>query len=243
MVKSTLGSFLLGESPDHLGRRIKRIWGLSLKDLERDHTYIQWLFPLEVKSQHVVDSPVLATEDFVSLYNNPKVHENLKTSLGVMLRFYGFQEDRSSGAITPDGDGFLTRCSVWLRPNNHNFLRLTRILYSLRLLGLPERSDNLLACLRRLYSKSESSIGPRTLSYWDKTEAMPIIVNGRIHWASGGLIGFEQIYEMAFGEVMRKRTPSMTVRYPDQNGKIICPGERVEVQPQAIFNAAFTGSA
>jgi hypothetical protein len=55
----------------------------------------------------------------------------------------------------------------WLTPANHNFLRLTRIMKSMTLLGLRSCAQALLACLEQLYrGEAGKTIGSRTMRYW-----------------------------------------------------------------------------
>ncbi|HEX8915365.1 MAG TPA: opioid growth factor receptor-related protein, partial [Humisphaera sp.] len=54
----------------------------------------------------------------------------------------------------------------WLTPGNHNLLRLTRILDSLRTLGLGPHADALLAALEGVYAEHAGVIGPRTVGFW-----------------------------------------------------------------------------
>jgi len=46
-----------------------------------------------------------------------------------------------------DAARFADRAELWLRPNNHNHLRLTRIIQSLATLGLVEDARALQRCL------------------------------------------------------------------------------------------------
>jgi hypothetical protein len=62
----------------------------------------------------------------------------------------------------PDADA---RISQWFRPGNHNFLRLTRIMRSLNVLGLPEYARSLLGQLEQLYSEHPEVVGERTIGY------------------------------------------------------------------------------
>ena len=54
----------------------------------------------------------------------------------------------------------------WLTPHNHNYLRITRILTSLGLLGLEDYARAFLAALAGVYAEYGSRIGPRTWEFW-----------------------------------------------------------------------------
>jgi hypothetical protein len=56
----------------------------------------------------------------------------------------------------------------WLHPNNHNHLRLTRIMDSLSALGLPEEARALRRCLvTDVYEgPGREQVTPRTYMFW-----------------------------------------------------------------------------
>jgi len=78
----------------------------------------------------------------------------------------------ASGGWTP-GHETLDRAKNWLRPQNHNFLRLTRILKSLTLLGHGDRAWELLECLVGIDEKVRGVIGETTLAYWREAALHP----------------------------------------------------------------------
>jgi hypothetical protein len=81
-----------------------------------------------------------------------------------MLTFYGLQQ--SDCAVVPSLT-FPERSRNWLRPMNHNHLRLTRILRSLHLLGMTEESRALQAFLLQLAGDRPEAISPRTRHFWE----------------------------------------------------------------------------
>lgn len=104
-------------------------------NLEYKHDYIQWFFPLTVPSQMHPDSPVL---DYITLdrirngaYSGELRYAQRKAFYR-MLTFYGFKKTLFGIKSTRKGAG--DRPS-WATPNNHNALRITRILTSLILFG------------------------------------------------------------------------------------------------------------
>lgn len=107
--------FLLGEGQDSAGRTHKDVLEMSDELLEKEHDYIQWLFPLREGSAAVWDAPTLTTADITYLMANPRVRNNLAEALERMRTFY----------ISNDH---------WIAPYDHNYKRITRILKSTRLL-------------------------------------------------------------------------------------------------------------
>jgi hypothetical protein len=72
------------------------------------------------------------------------------------------------GRIEIDDSRFPARARVWLRPENHNHLRLTRIMESLATLGLTAEARALQRCLLEdIYpGAGAESVSGRTAEYW-----------------------------------------------------------------------------
>ena len=160
--------FYLGLSPDHQGRKINEIWEWNYAKLENTHTYIQWLFPLIDKSRFNRDAPTLTPEVIQSFRSSDELKQNLLRSLILMLDFYGLKllHNDSNKIEIVKNDNYLERKREWINPSNHNFLRLTRILTCLKLLGLESYSQALFKCLSEIYQEEQSAIGLETYNYW-----------------------------------------------------------------------------
>ncbi|HKN68686.1 MAG TPA: opioid growth factor receptor-related protein [Gemmatimonadaceae bacterium] len=158
MPNEKLIAFYSEKGTDDRGRRIGEIWSFSHEELEAVHDYIQWLFPLAERSAFNPGAPLLDDETIARFREDDVMRANLERSLRVMLDFYGLAIAGHEILRVPT---FGPRSRVWLTPHNHNFLRLTRILKSLSLLGLHDRATQLLACLEGL-----PGIDEVTLRYW-----------------------------------------------------------------------------
>ena len=76
-----------------------------------------------------------------------KPQRNMVSALGRMLTFYGLMVvQRGDGVLVVKGGNFDPNAS-WMEPSNHNALRLTRIITSLRLFKLDSHADALQAFL------------------------------------------------------------------------------------------------
>jgi len=162
-MNNALIEFYKGTGTDDRGRRIAEIWRLTREELESIHDYIQWLFPLTERSDFNPAAPILDHSTIERFQTDETLRRNLERSLDVMLDFYGFEID---GDRIVRSATFRQRAANWLTSGNHNFLRLTRILKSLSLLGLGARAAQLLECLEEVYSESEGVIGARTMAFW-----------------------------------------------------------------------------
>jgi hypothetical protein len=167
MTPSRIVAFYSGEAPDDRGRSLQDMQSQSLDQLEYNHDYIQWLFPLPERSGANPRAPLLSAPDIRAFADSAVLRDNLLRSLSVMLRFYGLELVESPGGLeVRPGDTFAQRSEVWLTPYNHNFLRITRILRSLTLLGCAEHAAALFKCLESIYREHHRVIGPETFRYW-----------------------------------------------------------------------------
>ena len=159
-------SFYRG-GPDTWGRTLDDIRAWDHARLESQHDFIQFLFPLREPSAVVAEAPLVTDQTVAAFAADPTLRANLAASLNVMLDFYGLRHDHSAERIERS-DFFPRRAQMWLTPRNHNFLRLTRILTSLRLLGLPDRSAALLTCLEGIAVEFPQVVGD-SARYWRAT--------------------------------------------------------------------------
>ena len=58
-VAEQLVGFYRGTGPDTAGRTINEVWAFDHDQLERQHDYIQWLFPTDQPSEFTPDAPLL----------------------------------------------------------------------------------------------------------------------------------------------------------------------------------------
>jgi len=66
------------------------------------------------------------------------------------------------------GPDFAARSEVWLTAFNHNYLRLTRILRALNLLGCARHADTLFRALQDVYREHADAISEETFEYWQR---------------------------------------------------------------------------
>lgn len=137
--------------------------------LEFKHDYIQYAFPIKTPSGFNPIAPILSKKEikWINGENGLKARINLKNMFIRMLQFYGFTLIETPEIIKCEySSAFSERAKNWLTPNNHNFLRITRILISLRLLGLPEYAMAFYRILDELYSMIPDIISKKTYKYW-----------------------------------------------------------------------------
>lgn len=150
-----------------MGRSLETILSWDDERLEYNHDFIQWLFPLRERSGANPTAPVLTDDDVKTFRSDPVIRGNMTRSFDRMMRFYGV-EPGSAGSL--DGltgsDLFLSKKDNWLNHANHNYLRMTRILKSLRVAGLNDKSEYLFSILTIIYKSYKPVIGERTFDFW-----------------------------------------------------------------------------
>jgi hypothetical protein len=163
---------------DDRGRALSEILAWPDEDLEEVHDFIQWLFPLPEPSGANPTAPTLNSEVIAAFRASPEMRERLLGSFRRMLRFYGFcwstMHTPPSFPCVPAGEklfilrapDFHYRADTWLRPMNHNHLRLTRILRSTLLLGLEPESKALFDALNDVFREFPTRISARTHAFW-----------------------------------------------------------------------------
>jgi hypothetical protein len=117
--------------------------------LESIHDYIQWLFPLATRSNAQPGAPVLTSLEIEAIRADERALRNLHRASARMLGFY-------------------ERTRWWLSWSDHNHLRISRILQSLRVLAGEEAARAFYEAIMRLHHEGGSPISPANLRYWAK---------------------------------------------------------------------------
>ncbi|CAL1147664.1 unnamed protein product [Cladocopium goreaui] len=178
-------AFLRGFGPGPGGADLDSILAWSLDRWENQHNYIQWLFPTDEESEYHPEAPVLTPEVQEEMLIDPMVEDNLIRCFEKFLQFlgldYAFDEDiaapcspvseekgqkheeeneeRKLPVTVTKGESFRKRrvdCWVVNCPEgNHNWFRISRVLVSLRLLGLIDEAEAFYLCLEKLWANGD----------------------------------------------------------------------------------------
>ena len=155
--KEDIYKFLSGEKPDKYGRNIREIWEYDNKLLEKSHNYIQRLFPT-TKESIFEKAPLINPVADKKHITNQKIRENMKKSFEIMLNFYGFEYKNKTIIDKKE-------TKHWISKGNHNYLRITRIITSLKIFGLEAEAILFYEALLNL-SHTEK-IDEKSLKYWE----------------------------------------------------------------------------
>lgn len=170
-VMSKIIDFYNEDETDNKGRDFSDIIGFTFKELETIHDYIQWLFPLKEASQSNKNAPLLTDADITAFKKDEIVQINFRKSFEMMLEFYGLEQDSDTKAIGPCEELFQKAIANWLTRGNHNFMRITRMLKSMSLLGLKEEAQEFFKALDIIYKAKKDVISETTYDYWKKAVA------------------------------------------------------------------------
>ena len=139
--------FLEGTGSDHRGRFLITIHDHDDQWLEGMHDYIQWMFPLMEPSRSVNTSPVLTLDEVVFIRKSNNAQHGLSCSVERMQMFWGEND-------------------FWIKRYNHNHLRLTRVIKSLRMLSGPEAAEEFKQWLNDRLGLRRNEIDEKALSFW-----------------------------------------------------------------------------
>lgn len=124
----------LPSEPDNVHiEEFHKDWVGDYRKLERVHTYIQWLFPLQEDGMNF-QAYTLTKDEIKAFIADDAARNRLRKSYELMLDFYGI-------ALVNPETGEVERAENWkqrfhnLNRNTHNSLRITRILKCLGTLG------------------------------------------------------------------------------------------------------------
>ena len=139
--------FLEGKTPDHLGRILAMLLQQTDYQAETNHDYIQWLFPLDEPSRSVNGVPILTDLDIDEIRQSSLAQANLAKSARWFL-------------------GFLERNDHWITKYNHNHLRITRVIKSLRLLASDKAADEFRDKVLALAVDNLNLIDQKARGFW-----------------------------------------------------------------------------
>ena len=139
--------FLEGAIPDGRGRTLSMIMAFDDQTIESTHDFIQWIFPLDEPSRSHPGAPVLDLFEIEEIKSSDVALENPMQSADWYF-------------------GFLQRHDHWIRQYDHNHLRISRAIKSLRLLVSDEVADRYKAAILDFLGGNISAISERSRGYW-----------------------------------------------------------------------------
>jgi hypothetical protein len=146
-VTSRLVAFLEGSGTDSQGRRLSDVWQFDDDEIEHTHDFIQWMFPLREVSGLNFTAPTLLASDIEAIQSSMQCRQNLEKSSTWILAFF-------------------ERTEEIFQYTNHNHLRVTRIIKSLRLLHSDKLADQFKQAVLAMIQAKGARINPVTVAFW-----------------------------------------------------------------------------
>ncbi|MFH6784014.1 MULTISPECIES: opioid growth factor receptor-related protein [Methylobacterium] len=140
-------AFLASRGRDGKGRSLANVLDFDDSRIENTHDVIQWLFPLRDASRAVPGSPVLGAMEAEAIRCDRSAQAGLLAARIRMMRFY-------------------VQTRRWLTAYDHNHLRITRILTSLRDLVGQDEAKAFHEDILSLNEAAGSPVNPESLDYW-----------------------------------------------------------------------------
>jgi hypothetical protein len=162
MMDSPIVEFYRLRKTDSEGRMLEEIWQWDHDRLEQCHDFIQWMFPLDEPSSFNSDAPILTEADCAAFAVDSALLSAMRRSVSVVLDFLGL-EIRDDKTVVK-ASHFDRRLALW-KYTNHNWLRITRMLKSLRLIGLESEVQEIWKRLRQLHDE-DGYVSDRSFRYW-----------------------------------------------------------------------------
>ncbi len=146
---SHLTAFLSGSGRDGAGRSLDAVLAFTDEELEYHHDFIQWLFPLPEPSRAVPGSPVLTASDRDEIAASEAMTTALRRAAEKMERYYETNDH-------------------WLRPQDHNHLRITRIIRSLKILVGPDDAEAFYAAVMLRVGGAGGPVNSTSIRFWQE---------------------------------------------------------------------------
>jgi hypothetical protein len=131
-MNEALAKFYVGDGKDSEGRAHSDILAMSDKELEGCHNFIQWLFPTITPSAYNTDAPILDESTINYLKDDAVFQARFSMALKRMFRLWNIQYRFVCGYMNVNHFGTKR---AWMEIDNHNLVRMTRVMESCRLLG------------------------------------------------------------------------------------------------------------
>lgn len=165
------------KAPDSCGRTLDSILKKSDAWLERSHDYIQVIFPLPEGSPFNPGAPIITAEIFSAFRHRDELRRSLFRSFTRILSFYGFDVQPCDGAPRREivrSHDYVKQFRNWVTRIDHNHLRITRIIRSLRVLGLEDEAAMFFEALKDVDRDFPGKIGARSFMYWRRAVQRPL---------------------------------------------------------------------
>ena len=132
---------------DYKNRSVREILAKDDDWLESTHDYIQWLFPLDVKSFSNRNAPILMIDDILRISESELAQKHIQASVKRMKEFWETND-------------------YWIQRYNHNHLRITRVIKSLRLVSGVQSARDFQEWLKYRIGRRFNEVDGKAIDFW-----------------------------------------------------------------------------
>lgn len=147
------------------------------EELEYVHDWVQWVFPTDEQSAFNGSAPLLTSELSLQCMKDQEIVENMKKSLKRFLEFLGLELQAGPPVAVRkrEREEFKSRVrTCWTSMvgfGNHNWLRISRVLHCLGMVGLLEYQQAFMTFLEELchdqdFHEMDRFALQRSLPHW-----------------------------------------------------------------------------
>jgi hypothetical protein len=169
-----LVAFYTDAGTDDSNRSHPEILAFTDKELEMCHDFIQWVFPTERASAFNKDAPLLDRSTVNALKDDLIFQTRFSLTLKRMFKFWGLGFTGSGKAIRVLP---IKKELHWMQHDNHNLLRMSRLMESCRLLGFEGVGQSLFAALINSIKDLNAKNDP-----WQRLESSFITLENVYWW-------------------------------------------------------------
>ena len=161
--------FFRNEKPNAHGKMFIEIISYDDDQFEKNHNFIQWMFPTDTRSKFNWRAPILTAQDVVDINSDSLAMEYIHIGTKRFLNFLGYELD---GVNIKPSNNHQQRTKSWVTKNNHNYKRISRFLRFCKMMGgdLYQIGQHfLLSHLVHLWETNRDMISDNTLLYWSSS--------------------------------------------------------------------------
>lgn len=102
------------------------------------------------------------------------IQQNFSAAIYRMLVFYGYSiSPLTPNEISPSGE-WADKAANWLSDGNHNFMRITRMLRCMCLLGRAPLAQSWYRILKAAAKAHPQTVSSRTLGFWNEAVVLGV---------------------------------------------------------------------
>lgn len=140
-------------------------WTGNYDKLAQNTTYIHWLFPNKDTGRNGIASP-FTDEEIQAFKNDEVVLNRFMLSFDMMLDYFGMQRNGTQFDLAQNWEERLAYFKIY----NGNYMKITRMLKCLRLLGMEQLRENWMHFLLKLINDRKLSDAEASYkNFWMKT--------------------------------------------------------------------------